>query len=161
MTNVTFKQRSRTDWLVVHCAATSPDAQVRASDIRRWHLAKGWSDIGYHYVIGRDGVVEPGRPEAAVGAHVRGFNQVSLGICLIGGVDAKGRPENNFTTAQFASLHALLGELKARYPKARIQGHRDFSPDRNGDGRITPDEFIKACPCFDVGHWLAAYPLAD
>lgn len=160
MTTITLKQRSRTDWLVVHCAATAPDAQVRAADIRRWHLAKGWSDIGYHYVIGRDGVLEPGRPENAVGAHVRGFNQVSLGICLIGGVDAQGKPENNFTAAQFTRLHELLSELKKRYPNAGIRGHRDFSPDLNGDGRITPEEFIKACPCFDVAQWLAGNPLS-
>lgn len=159
MTNITFKPRSCTDWLVVHCSATRASASVCAADIRRWHLARGWVDIGYHYVICRDGTVETGRAESAAGAHVRGFNHASIGICLVGGLDADGKPENNFTDEQFAQLHTLLGELKARYPNAEIRGHRDFSPDLNKDGRITANEFYKACPCFDVREWLGSHPL--
>ncbi|WP_263264296.1 N-acetylmuramoyl-L-alanine amidase [Pseudomonas sp. RIT-PI-S] len=160
MTTIALKTRSRTDWLIVHCSATRASATVRAADIRRWHLAQGWADIGYHYVICRDGTLETGRPEGAVGSHVRGFNQASVGICLVGGLDPNGKPENNFTSEQFACLHTLLGDLKGRYPGAQIRGHRDFSPDRNGDGKITPNEFIKACPCFDVTQWLASHPLS-
>lgn len=159
MTTVSFKQRHRTDWLVVHCSATRASAAVSAKDIRRWHLDQGWADIGYHYVICRDGTLETGRPESAVGSHVRGFNQASVGICLVGGLDPQGKPENNFTQAQFATLHKLLNALKERYPAAHIRGHRDFSPDLNNDGRITPNEFSKACPCFDVSQWVAVNPL--
>lgn len=159
MTIISLKQRSRTDWLVVHCSATRASAPVSASDIRRWHLNQGWADIGYHYVIGRAGELETGRSEGTVGSHVKGFNQASVGICLLGGLDAAGKPENNFTREQFASLHTLLTELKQRYPNATIRGHRDFSPDLNNDGRITSNEFMKACPCFDVAQWLAANPL--
>ncbi|WP_225774894.1 N-acetylmuramoyl-L-alanine amidase [Pseudomonas sp. Marseille-Q5115] len=159
MTTISLKQRSRTDWLVVHCSATRAAAMVRASDIRAWHLSQGWADIGYHYVICRDGSVDRGRDESTVGSHVKGFNQASVGICLVGGLDAAGKPENNFTPAQFASLHRLLAELKGRYPGATVRGHRDFSPDLDGNGRITPNEFSKACPCFDVAQWLAAHPL--
>lgn len=159
MTSISLKQRSRTDWLVVHCSATRATALVRASDIRTWHLAQGWADIGYHYVICRDGTLEPGRAETAVGSHVKGFNQASVGICLVGGLGPTGKPENNFTAAQFATLHRLLADLKRRYPTAGIRGHRDFSKDLDGNGRITPNEFSKACPCFDVAQWLAAHPL--
>jgi N-acetyl-anhydromuramyl-L-alanine amidase AmpD len=160
MTTITLKQRSRTAWLVVHCSATRADAPVRAADIRRWHLAQGWSDIGYHYVICRDGTLEPGRPEGTIGAHVKGFNQSSLGICLVGGLAPDGTAENNFTDQQFAQLRALLSELKGRYPGAAIRGHRDFSPDLDGDGKVTPSEFFKACPCFDLAQWLARHPLS-
>lgn len=159
MTTISLKKRARTDWLVVHCSATRAAADIGAADIRRWHLEKGWADIGYHYVIRRDGTLETGRAEDSVGAHVKGFNQVSLGICLVGGLAPGGAPENNYTPEQFASLRALLTELKRRYPKAGIRGHRDFSPDRNGDDQITPNEFIKACPCFDITEWLERNPL--
>jgi N-acetylmuramoyl-L-alanine amidase len=159
MTTITLKQRHRTDWLVVHCSATRAATAVRAADIRRWHLDRGWADIGYHYVICRDGTVETGRPEHTVGAHVQGFNSASVGICLVGGLDTEGKPENNFTPAQFSSLGTLLGQLMRRYPAARVRGHRDFSPDLNNDGKLTPNEFFKACPCFDVQAWLAANPL--
>ena len=159
MTTITLKKRTRTDWLVVHCSATLATATVGAADIRRWHLGQGWADIGYHYVIGRDGTLETGRAEDTVGSHVKGFNRASIGICLVGGLGTDGTPENNFTAEQFACLRALLGDLKARYTGARIRGHREFSPDLDKDGRITSNEFSKACPCFDVGQWWVSNPV--
>lgn len=159
MTTINFKQRTRTDWLVVHCSATRAAQDIGATDIRRWHLGRGWADIGYHYVIRRDGGIETGRPEDSAGAHVKGFNSTSVGICLVGGLNTDGKPENNFTPAQFSSLAKLLGQLKRRYPKAHVRGHRDFSPDLNKDGTITPNEFMKVCPCFDVQAWFATNPL--
>lgn len=142
------------DLLVVHCAATRPSLDVRAVDIDRWHKARGWSRIGYHYVITRAGFVEVGREEQEVGAHVRGHNATSIGICLAGGVDESGkRVENNFRPQQFIALGTLLRELRVRYPKARICGHRDLSPDLDGDGVIESHEWVKGCPSFDVAEW--------
>lgn len=142
-------------YLVVHAAATPPDRDIGVKEIRAMHLQRGFRDIGYHYVIRRDGRVEKGRPDNVAGAHVSGFNSISLGVCLVGGVDAKGRPEENYTPAQYAALARLLRQLQASHPAARILGHRDLSPDKNGDGKVTPNEWLKACPCFDVRTWWA------
>ncbi len=129
--------------LVVHCSATAPALDIGVREIRQWHLKRGWSDIGYHYVIRRDGSLETGRPLEKAGAHAKGHNASSVGICLAGGVDTANTPENNFTDAQFASLRTLLVELLQRFPQSRICGHRDLSNVR------------KACPCFDVAQWWA------
>jgi N-acetylmuramoyl-L-alanine amidase len=142
--------------LVIHCSATRPSLDIGAGTIDRWHKEMGWAGIGYHWVIRRNGLIEPGRPEERVGSHVRGHNAHSIGICLIGGVGADGKPEANFTPAQYESLAGLLKRLRVKYPGVRICGHRDLSPDLNGDGKITPNEWVKACPSFDVGVWLAA-----
>lgn len=135
--------RKRTDWLVVHASATPPTLDIGAAEIRGWHMQKGWSDIGYHFVIRRNGKVEIGRPENQVGSHVAGRNSNSLGICLVGGTDARQRPENNFTAEQWASLQTLLMRLTQKYPGATILGHRDFPG------------VHKACPCFDAIEWAA------
>lgn len=142
-------------YLVVHAAATPPDRDIGVKEIRAMHLQRGFRDVGYHYVIRRDGRVEEGRPDNVAGAHVSGFNSISLGVCLVGGIDAKGRPEDNYTPAQYAALARLLRQLQAAHPTARILGHRDLSPDKNGDGKVTPNEWLKACPCFDVRTWWA------
>lgn len=145
-------------FLVVHCSATPPDIDADAAMIDRWHRQKGFFKIGYHFVVKRDGTVQTGRRLDEIGAHVSGLNYCSVGICLVGGVrrdkDADGKddadgarwdlkPENNFTPQQFASLKSLLIELRAKFPAAEILGHRDC-PNVN-----------KACPSFDVRHWLA------
>lgn len=140
--------------IVVHCSATLPDPKIDASTIRRWHRAQGWLDIGYHYVIKANGEQEVGRPLEKVGAHVAGHNANSIGICMVGGVNAKGKAENNFTGAQFKTLKALVYGLKCHYPDARVCGHRDLSKDLNGDGVIAPNEYMKECPSFDVRKWL-------
>lgn len=129
--------------LVVHCSATRPALDIGAGEIRQWHLDRGWSDIGYHYVIRRNGGLETGRPVETAGAHAKGHNAHSAGICLVGGVDAGNDPENNFTSAQFATLRTLLVDLLRQYPQSRICGHRDLPGVR------------KACPCFDVLQWWA------
>lgn len=142
--------RKSTELLVVHCSATRGTMDIGVREITQWHIQRGFDTIGYHYVIRRNGELETGRQESAIGAHVRGHNANSIGICLVGGVDASNKPQDNFTPAQLTTLKRLLGELQARYPDARILGHRDLSPDKNGDGKITPNEFTKACPSFDV-----------
>lgn len=130
------------DMIVVHCSATGTE-DIGAAEIREWHLAKKWSDIGYHYVIRRNGRLEHGRPESEIGAHAQGFNDSSLGVCLVGGVDANDRTkgEFNFTRAQMAALEALLAALIVKHPNASVIGHRDLKGVR------------KACPSFDVRAW--------
>jgi len=140
------KNRTRTDFLAIHCSATRPSQDIGAADINKWHRAQGWTCIGYHFVIRRDGKIELGRPQNQIGAHVQGYNDRSVGICLVGGVSEKdvNVPEDNFTDAQWMSLKAVLEGLKKEYPQAHIQGHRDFP------------KVAKACPSFDVKTWLAA-----
>ena len=141
--------------LVVHCSATPATRDIGVAEIRAAHKAKRppWKDVGYHYVIRRNGTVEKGRADNVMGAHVVGHNNGSLGICLIGGVKPDNTAETNFTAAQYAALKELLTTLKGRYPNARVCGHRDLSPDRNGDGVVGPGEWVKACPTFDVASW--------
>lgn len=137
--------RKFTDYIIVHCAATPPSLDIGAETIRKWHTdpkpqGRGWSDIGYHFVIKRDGTIENGRDIAVSGAHVRGKNNVSVGICMVGGVSEKKRAQNNFTDEQFESLKKLLKALKLVYPNAEIAGHNEFAR--------------KACPSFNVKEWL-------
>lgn len=143
------------DLLVVHCSATQASLDVGATEIRKWHKAQGWRDIGYHWVIRRNGNIEPGRPEDQAGAHAEGYNANSIGVCLVGGGNAQGRGEDNFEPVQKQSLQVLLGMLRERYPNTQILGHRDLSPDRNRDGVISPNEWIKECPSFNVRAWCA------
>lgn len=142
--------------LVVHCSATPANRDIGAAEIRAMHKQRGFADIGYHHVIRRDGRIEPGRAEHVAGAHVQGHNRFSIGICLVGGVKPDMTAETNFTEAQYCALSQLLKDLSARFPGARVCGHRDLSPDRNGDGKVTPGEWVKACPTFDVPAWWAA-----
>lgn len=151
--------RKRTDYLVVHVTATPPTSDIGVKEVDAMHKAQGWSGCGYHFVIRRNGKVETGRPEKDVGAHVKGFNSVSVGISLVGGVDAKGKPEHNATPEQMAALETLLRELVERYPNAKVCGHRDLSPDKNGNGIIESGEWLKACPCFDVIPWAKSVGL--
>ena len=143
-------------YIAVHCSATRPTAIMGVREIHRMHVDRGFACVGYHYVIRRDGTIERGRPEAKMGAHVEGHNRDSLGICLIGGIDADGKAKNNFTQDQFTSLKNLLLSLHGKYPKAIIQGHRDFFGDTNKDGKIDGRDWLKECPCFDVKSWWSA-----
>lgn len=146
--------REQTRAIVYHCSATRPNLDIGAREIREWHIARGWADIGYHIVIRRDGTIEWGRHPAAIGAHVAGHNTDSIGVCLVGGLDDHGvghahRPDL-FTPAQWHTALDVARVLRAAYPRAQILGHRDLSPDANGDGKIAPTEWLKTCPGFDV-----------
>jgi len=154
-----FQPRKSTEFVVVHCSATPPSLDWGRTEIDRSHRQRGFTAIGYHYVIKRDGTVEKGRPENTVGAHVEGYNSRSLGICLVGGVDAAGKPQDNFTDAQWAALIPTLRSLKHAYPLAKIVGHRDLSPDKNKDGKVSPHEWLKSCPCFDVAQFLKTHSI--
>lgn len=160
--------------IVIHCSATQNGKSLRTSTqtaaqrIDDWHKARGYKrtewrakqfnphlkHIGYHFVIDTDGTVETGRAIGEVGAHVKGYNTGSVGICLVGGITAQGKNHGEYTAKQWQALHQLLRELEATYPSARICGHRDLSPDTNKNGKVDKWEWLKDCPCFDVWGWL-------
>ncbi len=147
--------------IVVHCSATPQGLDIGAADIDRMHRARGFDCIGYHHVICLNGSVETGRSEDQVGAHAFGHNTHSIGICLVGGLNHARKPADTYTEAQYASLEHLLASMRDRYPGARVLGHRDLSPDKNRDGKITRNEWVKDCPCFDVAEWMAERGLAQ
>ena len=123
--------------LVIHCSAVRPDQTSSAAQIDTWHRRQGWHlGIGYHYVVRRDGQIEPGRPEWMVGAHCKNHNAHSIGICYEGGLNARGQPADTRTLAQNLAMVQLLEILHRKYPKALIVGHHDLNP-------------LKACPCID------------
>lgn len=132
----------RIDKIILHCSATPEGKDYTVAQIRQWHLARGFSDVGYHYVIYRDGSVHRGRPENLVGAHTTGHNPHSIGICYIGGCvatkNAKGDypPKDTRTAAQRAALVNLVADLRRKYPGATVHGHNEFAN--------------KACPSFNV-----------
>lgn len=136
--------------IIVHCSATKPDHDLTIDDVRGWHKARGWRDVGYHYFIRLDGTVEIGRPWHTQGAHVRGHNNDTLGICYAGGVNAKGKPANTLTMQQQLALIELVKAIQLVMGPLPVFGHRDLSPDKDGDGVVEPHEFLKACPSFDV-----------
>lgn len=133
------KSKRRITELIVHCSATPEGKDYTVDDIRNWHKQQGWSDIGYHYVIYRDGTIVNGRDVDIVGAHCNkgGHNQHSIGICYIGGCDKKMKPKDTRTEEQKSSLLSLLYDLKKIYPDVAIYGHRDFDSG-------------KACPSFNA-----------
>lgn len=144
----------RINLIAIHCAATPAGRGVTAADIDRMHRQRGFRKIGYHFFLRLDGTREIGRPLEEIGAHIEGHNANSIGICYAGGVGADGKAKDTRTPEQRAALRALIVELKQRFPDARIRGHRDLSPDRNGNGRVDPHEWLKECPSFDVTAWL-------
>jgi N-acetylmuramoyl-L-alanine amidase len=159
--------------IVIHCSASAntdalfrgspgtPMFQTPAQVIDGWHAKRGFrrtgeiarhfnpqlTHIGYHYVLYRNGAVATGRHLDEVGAHVQGFNQKSVGICLVG--------TDRFTPAQWEALAGLVGSLQKQFPPVRVLGHRDLSPDQNANGIVEPFEWLKTCPGFDVAAWLA------
>ena len=128
-------------FIAIHCSASPPKAKVNAAVIDRWHRERGFRKIGYHFVVNRDGAVETGRDQYEIGAHVEGFNAESVGICLVGGVNEKNEPTDNFTSAQWTALERVVKSQLKLFPKAVVQGHRDFPNVR------------KACPSFDAKAW--------
>lgn len=124
-------------YLYVHCSYTKPNMDIGVDTIRSWHVdGNGWSDIGYHDVIRRDGTIESGRPHEKTGAHAAGFNSDSIGVCLVGGMDKFGKPDANFTLRQYMSLKLYWDQMREKYPDIELKAHRDVSD--------------KDCPCFDV-----------
>lgn len=122
--------------IIIHCSATPEGREVTVADIDRWHRERGFTQIGYHYVIYLDGSIHNGRPEHITGAHCLGQNQTSIGICYIGGLDKEGKPKDTRTMKQKLALLDLLMRLVVKYPNITIHGHNEFTN--------------KACPCFNV-----------
>ena len=157
-------KKQNIDAIVIHCSATRAGQDVRAADIDKWHKERGFARIGYNYVIDLDGTVETGRPLTMDGAHCNtaglsgvSYNKHSIGICYVGGLDTFGNPADTRTQEQKLSLANLVYKLMDEYPIVEVIGHRDASPDKNGDGIITRNEWIKQCPCFDV---KSEFPMA-
>ena len=127
------------DSIVVHCSDTFAEMDIGVAEIRQWHLKRKWRDIGYHYCIRRNGHIEPGRPVDEQGAHCRGHNATSIGVCMIGGKAREGGQACNFTYSQWTALADLVIELRDRYDITRIFGHNQVAN--------------KSCPSFDVPSW--------
>lgn len=125
------------DEIIIHCSATTAGRHFTEADIDRWHRERGFAEIGYHYVILLDGTVRTGRDIAKAGAHCLGHNARSIGVCYIGGMTADGKTAaDTRTAAQREALQRLVRQLKEKWPRATLHGHREFA--------------AKACPCFDV-----------
>ena len=135
-----YLKKENVKYIVVHCSATLPGQHCDAETIDRWHRRNGWSMIGNHYVVLKDGTVEHGRPLFYQGAHVgkpKNLNPVSIGVCYIGGLAADGTTADTRTREQKEALRRLIGQLRRRDPQATVVGHRDLNPG-------------KACPCFNA-----------
>ena len=139
------------DMIVIHCSATRADVPLSPRQLDEMHRQRGFDGCGYHYYVRRDGEICTMRPVDRPGAHAKGYNQHSIGVCYEGGLDEQGRPADTRTELQKRSLRVLVRVLAMDFQTRRIVGHRDLSPDLNGDGVIEPEEWMKACPCFDVG----------
>lgn len=130
------------DTIIIHCTATKAGRAVHVDDVRKWHQAQGWDDIGYHYLIALDGTIEVGRSIDVMGAHCRGHNYGSVGICYVGGLDQDGKPADTRTPVQKESLARLIWRLSLEavvngWGLPKVRGHRDYTKG-------------KACPCFDA-----------
>ena len=123
--------------IILHCSATPEGRHTTVEDIRLWHKQRGWSDIGYHYVVYLDGSVHLGRPIEVTGSHTRGLNKNSIGVVYVGGIDAMSfKPKDTRTPEQKEALDCLLNELMGTYSGSTLHGHNEFAS--------------KACPSFDV-----------
>lgn len=130
-----FKARKITE-IIVHCTATREGKDYTVNEVRQWHKARGFADIGYHYLIRLNGGLEEGRDLSIAGAHCVGHNTNSIGVCYVGGLDSEGNPKDTRTSEQKIALKTLLTSLRISFPDAEIHGHCDFA--------------AKACPCFDA-----------
>lgn len=124
------------DMIIIHCTATPAGRDVTVADVDRWHRERGFNGIGYHYLVGLDGRIHEGRDIEKSGAHCKGLNSRSIGVCYVGGLDCSLTPADTRTESQRRALVELLTGLKRRFPGAEIRSHCDFA--------------AKACPCFDA-----------
>lgn len=155
-------------YLVLHCTATPEGRDIAGDDIRRMHTSpvsaggNGWKQVGYNDLIRLDGTIERlvdnneddnvDPWEVTNGA--KGYNSVSRHVAYAGGCDRSGKPKDTRTPAQLKAMEVYVRDFHRRHPSVKIIGHRDLSPDLNGNGVIEPGEWTKACPSFDVSSWL-------
>ena len=157
-------KRFATDFIVVHCTASRHDELCGAKELDAIHKGFGWDGIGYHYVIRRGGLIELGRELMEEGAHSYGFNRRSVGLVLEGGLDENGEPYEygeGYDRGQWQSLKILLNVLSRIFTEAQIVGHRDLSPDVDGDGIIERHEWLKSCPCFNVKQFVVTHGIGS
>lgn len=134
--------------IFVHCTASHQTASV--NDIKAEFKRKGWKKPGYHYLVDAGGAIHQLLDDANISNGVKGYNSTSINIAYIGGIDSEGKATDNRTEPQKQALRKLIKLLHGRYPDAEILGHRDISPDKNGNGIVDPWERIKECPCFNA-----------
>ncbi len=139
----------RIKYIAVHCTAGSQKQSV-GSLLHFFSKVKKWKAPGYHYVVESSGKITQLLDEERVSNGVKGFNSITINIAWFGGIDERGKAVDNRTEEQKKSLVQLIGMLKKKYPDAQVQGHRDFSPDKNRNGKVDVWERIKECPCFDA-----------
>ena len=141
-----MNRRKATTMIILHCSATREGQDIKAKTIKQWHKDRGFDDIGYHYVIDLDGTIEKGREEDLVGAHCKGHNATSIGICYVGGCDKNMKPKDTRTPEQKRSMLSLVRKLVNKYkiPVTQIWAHHDF--DKH-----------KACPSFDISEFRKDY----
>lgn len=137
-------------FIVIHCSATKEGAELSPSELDEMHRKRGFDGCGYHFYIRRNGRVYPMRSLDTMGAHVKGYNHLSIGICYEGGLDARGNPADTRTHRQKQSIMAVIKSLQKVFRIKQVLGHRDLSPDLDGDGVVEPHEWVKVCPCFDA-----------
>jgi N-acetylmuramoyl-L-alanine amidase len=135
-----MEQRKSTESIVIHCSATKSSMDIGLTEIRKWHVQdNGWRDVGYHYIVRRNGEVELGRRHDDTGAHASGYNHKTIGVCLVGGMADDNSAENNFTDKQWTSIIDLIKQIKINYPDVNVIGHNEISS--------------KECPSFNVQQW--------
>ena len=140
----------KVDLIVIHCSATRENQNCSLEDIDKMHKARGFSEIGYHLYVTRDGRTHLGRALNKQGAHSYGYNKHSWAMCYEGGLDVNGKPKDTRTPQQKQAILRAVLFLKGLSNNARVLGHRDLSKDLNNDGIIQPNEYIKMCPCFNA-----------
>lgn len=139
------------DLIVIHCSATKEDEDFSVDDLRELHVNKnGWSDIGYHFYYTKDGKEHICRPVEKLGAHAKGHNKTSVGLSYEGGLDSSGNPADTRNTLQKIAIGRRVSRLREYFGEIPVIGHRDLSPDKNGDGTIDASERMKQCPCYDA-----------
>lgn len=133
--------------IILHCSATREGQHINVDTIRKWHLDRGWSDIGYHFIVYLDGTIVPGRPVERSGAHVKGMNANSIGVCYVGGVDQNLKAKDTRTPAQIEAMEWLIVDLFEQYPDATLHGHNEFAA-KDCPSFIVRDEYTYLIDCY-------------
>lgn len=142
--------------IILHCSATRENSDYTLEQLTKDHKKRGFKKIGYHYYITKDGTIHKGRNISEIGAHVQGHNKSSIGICYEGGLNTAGKAKDTRTEKQKIAIIVTLATIIEELSKfqstsnIKIKGHRDYSPDLNGNGVIEKHEYMKECPCFDA-----------
>lgn len=141
-------------YVTIHCSGNHEGDDISAKQINDFDVKK-WGGKSYHFIILLDGTIVENLPLTEKGRHVGGHNSNNIGICYVGGLDKDGKIKDTRTDVQKQSMLSLIKKLQAQFgANLKVMGHRDWSPDLNKDGKISANEWLKGCPCFDVKSWL-------